>query len=73
MRFPLDVAWCDPGGTVLRVANLGPGRCSRLVVRARFVVEAPAGAARRWGLVPGARVRLRARPPSGADREREQP
>jgi uncharacterized protein len=53
MRFPLDVVWCDRGGRVLRVATLPPGRVSRPVLRARFVIEADAGAAERCGLRAG--------------------
>jgi len=53
MRRPLDVVWCDRRGKVLRMATLPPGRISRLVPRARFVIEAAAGAAGRWGLRPG--------------------
>ena len=41
MRFPIDVAFCAADGRVLRVvADDGPGRVSRVVWRARFVLEA---------------------------------
>jgi uncharacterized membrane protein (UPF0127 family) len=50
MRCPLDVVWCDRRGKVLRMATLPPGRVSRPVLRARFVIEAAAGAAASWGL-----------------------
>ena len=53
MRVPIDVVWCDRRGKVLRMATLRPGRVSRPVVRARFVLEAAAGAADAWGLQPG--------------------
>jgi len=53
MRCPLDVVWCDRRGKVLRMATLPPGRVSRPVLRARFVIEAAAGAATAWGLRPG--------------------
>jgi uncharacterized membrane protein (UPF0127 family) len=53
MRFPLDVVWCNGRGRVLRVATLPPGRVSRPVLRARFVIEAEAGAAARCGLRAG--------------------
>lgn len=48
MRFPIDVAWCDRDGWVVRIATIRPGRISRPVCRARFVVEAGAGALDRW-------------------------
>ncbi len=44
MRFPLDVAFCDSEGLVLRVATLPARRVSRPVWKAGFVVEARAGA-----------------------------
>jgi uncharacterized membrane protein (UPF0127 family) len=50
MRFPVDVVWCDSEGRVLRVATLERARISRPVMRARLVIEAEAGSARRWGL-----------------------
>jgi hypothetical protein len=53
MRFPVDVVWCDARGRVLRTATLGRSRVSRLVMHARFVVEAEAGAVDRWALRPG--------------------
>jgi uncharacterized membrane protein (UPF0127 family) len=53
MRFPIDVVWCDASGQVLRIARLAPSRVSRPVMRARFVVEAEAGATERWGLRAG--------------------
>jgi uncharacterized membrane protein (UPF0127 family) len=53
MRFPIDVACCAADGRVLRVARLAPGRLSRPVLRAAFVVEAEAGAFARWGVEPG--------------------
>ena len=59
MRFPIDVAFCDESGRVLRCVTLRPGRVSRLVVRAAFVVEAEAGAFARWRLGPGDGVEIR--------------
>ena len=53
MRMTIDVVWCAGDGRVLRIATLAPGRVSRPVVRARFVVEAAAGAAERWRLRVG--------------------
>ena len=58
MRVPIDVLWCDGSGRVLRLATLVPGRISRPVVRARFVVEAAAGAADRWRVRVGDTLEL---------------
>jgi uncharacterized membrane protein (UPF0127 family) len=59
MRFPIDVAWCDPDLVVLRTARLGRHRLSRPVLRARVVIEAEAGSFERWRLAPGDRLELR--------------
>lgn len=60
MRFPIDVAFCDGEGTVLRICTLRPGRLSPLVWRAAWVLEAEAGAFARWGVAAGDRVEVRA-------------
>jgi uncharacterized membrane protein (UPF0127 family) len=60
MRFPIDVAFCDTEGVVLRTVTLAPWRVSPLVRKAAFVVEAEAGAFERWQLRVGDRVELRA-------------
>jgi uncharacterized membrane protein (UPF0127 family) len=60
MRFPIDVAFCDAEGVVLRTVSLVPWRVSPYVHRAAFVVEAEAGAFERWQLRTGDRVELRA-------------
>src|SRR4051812_50085481 len=44
MRFPIDVAFCDADGVVLRTVTLVPWRGSPVVRRAAFVIEAGAGA-----------------------------
>jgi uncharacterized membrane protein (UPF0127 family) len=60
MRFPIDVAFCDAEGVVLRTTTLAPWRISPVVTRAAFAVEAQAGAFERWRLEPGNRLELRA-------------
>jgi uncharacterized membrane protein (UPF0127 family) len=60
MRFPIDVAFCDPEGVVLRTVSLVPWRLSPYVRKAAFVIEAQAGAFDRWQLRVGDRVELRA-------------
>ena len=59
MRFPIDVAFCDAAGTVLRTSTLRPWRLSAVVPRAAFVIEAEAGAFERWKLERGDQVELR--------------
>lgn len=59
MRFAIDVAFCDRDGTVLHLTTLRPGRVSRPVLRAAWVVEAEAGAFGRWGLAVGDVVEVR--------------
>ena len=60
MRFPIDVAFCDTEGVVLRTVSLPPWRLSPYVHKAAFVIEAQAGAFDRWQLRAGDRVELRA-------------
>lgn len=59
MRFPIDVAFCDRDGSVLRTCTLAPRRISPLVLRAAYALEAEAGALDRWDLHVGDRVGLR--------------
>jgi uncharacterized protein len=59
MRFPIDVAFCDADGVVLRTRCLRPWRVSSLVANAAFAIEAQAGAFERWGLRPGDQVEVK--------------
>ncbi|MCZ7528053.1 MAG: DUF192 domain-containing protein [Acidimicrobiia bacterium] len=59
MRFPLDVAFCDRDGTVLRTVCLRPWRLSPVVLRSAFVIEAQAGSFDRWHLRSGDVVDVR--------------
>ena len=59
MRFPIDTAFCDRHGRVLRVATMRPNRVSRVVRRAHTVVEAPAGAFAHWGIGVGDTLEVR--------------
>ena len=59
MRFPIDVAFCDRDGTVLRTVTVAPWRVTRLVWRAGFVVEAAAGSFDRWHLRAGDTVEVK--------------
>lgn len=60
MRFPIDVAFCDAEGVVLKTVSLPPWRVSPWVRRSAFVIEAQAGAFERWNLRVGDCVELRA-------------
>ena len=59
MRFPIDVAFCDRDGVVLRTVTVPPWRVTRVVWRAGFVVEAAAGSFERWQLRPGDTVEVK--------------
>ena len=60
MHYPIDVCFCDGGWTVLHVVtSLRPRRITRWVRRARYALEAPAGALE--GLEPGDQLSLNER------------
>lgn len=59
MRFPIDVAFCDRDGVVLRTLTVPPWRVTRVVWRSGFVVEAAAGSFDRWQLRPGDAVEVK--------------
>ena len=59
MQMPIDVIWRDRGGCVLRITKVAPRRVTRVVWRARSVIEAAEGAARRWELAVGDRLEVR--------------
>lgn len=59
MRFPLDVAFLDADGTVLKTARLRRNRVTLPVRHAQLVIEAQAGAFERWGLCVGDVVEVR--------------
>jgi len=60
MRFPIDVAYLDADGNVLKTMRMGRHRVGVPVPKARTVVEAEAGAFGRWGLHVGDRIDVRA-------------
>ncbi len=53
MHDAIDVAFCDRYGFVLHAVTMSPRRVSRLVWRAYFAIEAPAGSFERWKLELG--------------------
>ena len=59
MRFPIDVAYLDRDGTVLKTVRMRPHRLGLPVPRARLVVEAEAGAFGRWGIHVGDLIELK--------------
>ena len=59
MRFPLDVAFLDRDGRVLRAYHgIRPWRVSRVVRRARSAIELPAGTLAAAGVGEGSALRL---------------
>ena len=59
MRFPLDVAYLDKDGVVLKTVRMNRNRVGLPVAKAKVVVEAEAGAFARWGLRVGDVVEVR--------------
>ena len=59
MKFPLDVAFLDEAGVVLKTMRMKPHRIGIPVWHARTVIEAEAGAFARWGLKVGDQLELR--------------
>lgn len=53
MRFPLDIAYLDADGMVIRIVRMKRHRIGLPVWKARTVIEAEAGAFGRWGLHVG--------------------
>lgn len=64
MKFPIDVAFVDPEGVVVRTVQMPQRRVGFPVVRARSVIEAEAGAFARWGLCVGDTIELRSESPA---------
>jgi uncharacterized membrane protein (UPF0127 family) len=59
MRFPIDVAFCDRDGTVLRIVSMPPNRIGRPCFAARQAVEASEGAFALWAVRVGDRLDVR--------------
>jgi uncharacterized membrane protein (UPF0127 family) len=59
MRFPLDVAFLDDDGTVIKLVSMGRYRIGAPVRHARSVIEAERGAFARWGLNVGDVIEVR--------------
>jgi uncharacterized membrane protein (UPF0127 family) len=59
VRFPIDVAYLDGDGTVIKICRMSRFRIGMPVPRARRVVEAPAGTFARWELAEGDQLEVR--------------
>jgi uncharacterized membrane protein (UPF0127 family) len=59
MRFPIDVAFLDEDGTVVKTMQMHQRRIGVPVWRAALVIEAEAGAFARWGLHVGDVIEVR--------------
>ena len=59
MKFPIDVAFVDAGGVVMKTLQMPRHRLGLPVLKARIVIEARAGAFSRWGLNVGDVVEVR--------------
>jgi uncharacterized protein len=59
MRFPIDVAFLDEDGCVVKTMQMHRRRVGVPVWRAALVIEAEAGAFGRWGLHVGDVVEVR--------------
>lgn len=66
MRFPIDVAYLDGDGVVVKTIQMRRHRMGIPVWRACVVVEAEAGAFARWGLRVGDVVEIRDEATDGA-------
>lgn len=59
MKFPIDVAYLDPDGVVVKTIQMQRFRMGIPVWNARSVIEAEAGAFGRWGLRVGDQIEIR--------------
>ncbi|MFN3255507.1 MAG: DUF192 domain-containing protein [Ilumatobacter sp.] len=59
MRFPIDVAYLDDDGLVMKTVQMPRHRLGLPVPSAERVIEAEAGAFERWGLRVGDTVEVR--------------
>ncbi len=59
MKFPIDVAYLDDDGIVVKTLQMHRFRLGIPVWRASWVIEAEAGAFGRWGLRVGDEIELR--------------
>ena len=68
MRFPIDVAYVDADGVVIKAVRMRRWRLGAPVKDGAWLIEAAEGAFERWGLSVGDVVELRG-PDAGVDAE----
>jgi uncharacterized protein len=66
MKFPIDVAYLDDDGVVVKTIQMQRFRMGIPVWNARSVIEAQAGAFGRWGLRVGDEIEIRDADADGA-------
>jgi hypothetical protein len=66
MKFPIDVAYLDPDGVVVKTIQMQRFRVGVPVWNARSIIEAEAGAFGRWGLRVGDEIEVRVGDADGA-------
>ena len=59
MRIPIDVAYLDANGNVLKTVPMQKFRLGAPVWQARTVIEAEKGAFARWGIQVGNKIEVR--------------
>jgi uncharacterized protein len=59
MRFPLDVAYVDADGIVIKTLAMQRHRVGVPVLKSRMIIEAQMGAFARWGLHVGDQIEIR--------------
>jgi uncharacterized membrane protein (UPF0127 family) len=59
MKVPIDVAFVDESGVVLKIVRMRRWRIGAPVPKAKWLIEASTGAFERWGLSTGDVVELR--------------
>jgi uncharacterized membrane protein (UPF0127 family) len=59
MRVPIDVAFVDEAGVVLKIVRMRRWRLGTPVPKAKWLIEASTGSFERWGLAIGDVVELR--------------
>ena len=59
MKVPIDVAYVDEAGVVLKIVRMSRWRVGAPVPKAKWLIEAATGAFERWGLSIGDVVELR--------------
>ena len=59
MKTPIDVAYVDANGVVLRTEYMRPWRVGPVTRQARFVIEAAPGSLERWNIRVGDTIEVR--------------